>query len=383
MYIHEYQAKSLFAQYDILVPKGYVASSLQELVAYAEKLTTPLKMVKAQIHGGGRGQAGGIKRAHTLKEVQKAGQELFHKTLTTLQAGRKKVSLLYIEEGCDIMQELYFSLMINPQKRCDQILLSTEGGMEIETLAAQRPHMLHSFLIDPLSGLDAATFNNIQKALNFSDKTHNALCVFIKKAYLAFVTLDVEMLEINPLALTDQGAFIALDAKMSFDDNSLYRQEKVRALRDPAEQDPLEYKAQTMGLSYIKLDGTIGCMVNGAGLAMATMDMIRLQGGRPANFLDVGGGASKEKVTQAFQIILSDSNVKGVLVNIFGGIMHCDILAQGILDAAKATDITLPLVVRLEGTCVDKGRALLEQSSLPIIAATDLKDAAQKMRTLV
>ena len=381
MNIHEHQAKALLGGFGVPVPTGHAAFSVDEAVAAAEKLGGPVTVVKAQIHAGGRGKAGGVKVVKSLDEVREVATELLGKILVTHQTGPagKEVQRLYIEEGCDIGRELYLSMLVDRASNAVTIIASTEGGMDIEEVAASTPEKIITLPIDPATGLMPHHCRRIAKALALEGATAKQAGGFLSSLYKAFTSTDAALLEINPLVVTGSGDLIALDAKMGFDDNALFRQKDVLALRDLSEEDPAEVKASEFDLNYIKLDGDIGCMVNGAGLAMATMDIIKLEGGEPANFLDVGGGATKEKVTEAFKIILSAENVQGILVNIFGGIMRCDIIADGVVSAARELGLTKPLVVRLEGTNVAEGKQIMADSGLAIIPADDLGDAAKKI----
>ena len=381
MNIHEHQAKALIGSFGVPVPTGHAAFSVDEAVKAAEKLGGPVTVVKAQIHAGGRGKAGGVKVVKTLDEVRDVATELLGKTLVTHQTGPagKEVQRLYIEEGCDIGRELYLSMLVDRASSAVTIIASTEGGMDIEEVAAETPEKIITLPINPATGLMPHHCRRIAKALSLEGTTAKQAVGFLTSLYKAFSATDAALLEINPLVVTGAGDLIALDAKMGFDDNALFRQKDVLALRDLSEEDPAEVRASEFDLNYVKLDGDIGCMVNGAGLAMATMDIIKLEGGEPANFLDVGGSATKEKVTEAFKIILSDENVKGILVNIFGGIMRCDIIADGVVSAARELGLTKPLVVRLEGTNVEEGKQIMAESGLAIIPADDLGDAAVKI----
>jgi succinyl-CoA synthetase beta subunit len=385
MNIHEHQAKQLLRRYGVTVPNGYPAFTLDEAIAAARKLAETnwggVWVVKAQIHAGGRGKAGGVKVVKTLDDVTREATRLLGSTLVTHQTGPKgqKVARLYIEEGCDIKRELYLGMLIDRATSRVTVMASTEGGMDIEEVAAKTPEKILKFAIDPATGMQAFHARKVAFGLGLKgDQVKNAVS-FLMGMWKAFNELDASIVEINPLVITGNGQVIALDAKMNFDDNALFRHPDVQALRDEAEEDPAELEAAKHELNYVKLDGSIGCMVNGAGLAMATMDIIKLYGGEPANFLDVGGGATKERVTKAFKIILSDSRVKAILVNIFGGIMRCDIIAEGIIAAAREVSLSVPLVVRLEGTNVDLGKKILAESGLPIIAADNLADAGQKV----
>src|SRR5579871_5347353 len=381
MNIHEHQAKTLLAEFGVPVPRGYPAFSVDEAVAAAEKLGGPVWVVKAQIHAGGRGKGGGVKLARSIDEVRAEAERMLGMTLITHQTGPKGrlVRRLYIEEGAAIERELYLSLLVDRETSRVSVVASTEGGMDIEEVAHSTPEKIHTFTIDPVTGVWPHHGVILADALALSGDAAREARTLLPALYKAFVEKDMSLLEINPLIVTGDGKLVVLDAKISFDDNALYRHEDVRELRDPSEEDPKEAEAAKYELSYIALDGEIGCMVNGAGLAMATMDIIKLYGSEPANFLDVGGGASREKVTAAFKIIVRDPNVKGILVNIFGGIMKCDIIAEGIVAAAKEISLSVPLVVRLEGTNVELGKEILATSGLPIVSGTDLADAAQKI----
>ena len=391
MNIHEYQAKDLLAARGIAVPAGHAALSVEEAVAAARSLPGPLYVVKAQIHAGGRGKGkfkelppeakGGVRLAKSIDEVEAAAREMLGNTLVTIQTGEagKQVNRLYVTDGVDIAAEYYFALLVDRSSGRIAMVVSTEGGMSIEDVAHDTPEKITTILVDPAQGFMPHHGRAVAFALKLSGETNKAAQKLSKQLYEAFVALDGSMLEINPLVETKDGKLLVLDAKMSFDSNALYRQPEVEALRDETEEDPAEVEASKSDLAYIKLDGNIGCMVNGAGLAMATMDIIKLNGAFPANFLDVGGGASKEKVTAAFKLILRDPAVKGILVNIFGGIMKCDIIADGIVAAAREVNLSVPLVVRLEGTNVAEGKAILANSGLPIVAANDLGDAARKI----
>jgi len=381
MNIHEHQAKGLLAGFGVAVPRGTAAFTVDEAVAAATDLGGLVHVVKAQIHAGGRGKAGGVKVVKSVEEVREVATELLGKTLVTHQTGPqgREVQRLYIEEGCDIDDELYLSILVDRGTSRVTIIASSEGGMDIEKVAETNPEKILSLGIDPATGLQPHHIRRIASVLGLSKETAKQLPDFLGGLYRAFNELDASLLEINPLVVTGSGDLLALDAKMSFDDNALYRHPDVLALRDLAEEDPAEVRASEFELNYIKLDGNIGCMVNGAGLAMATMDIIQLQGGSPANFLDVGGSATAERVTEAFKIILSDENVKGILVNIFGGIMRCDIIAEGVVSAARSLGLNKPLVVRLEGTNVEEGKRIMAESGLDIIAADNLADAAAKI----
>ncbi|MGL4824755.1 MAG: ADP-forming succinate--CoA ligase subunit beta [Alphaproteobacteria bacterium] len=381
MNIHEYQAKGLLASFGIPLLKGGIAFTPEEALREAQKIGGDLWVVKAQIHAGGRGKGGGVKLAKSTHEVGDIAQQILGMQLITPQTGPqgKKVERVYIEAGCAYAHEYYLSFLLDRERSCITVIASTEGGMEIEEVAARAPEKILTVPIDPLMGFQGFYARQLAFGLGFQGKQASGFMALLKNLYEAFKSLDADLIEINPLVLTKEGEFMVLDAKMSFDDNALYRHDVVKALRDLAEEDPSEIEASKYGLNYIKLDGNIGCMVNGAGLAMSTMDIIQLYGGTPANFLDVGGGATREQVTAAFKLLLGDPHVQGVLVNIFGGIMRCDIIAQGIIEAAKEVNLHVPLVVRLEGTNVEMGKKILEGSGLPIMTAHDLADAAEKI----
>ena len=381
MNIHEYQAKQVLGSFGVPVPRGFVAFSADEAVAAAEKLGGPVWVVKAQIHAGGRGKGGGVKVVKSIDEVRAEATRILGMTLVTHQTGPegKEVGRVYIEEGSDIARELYLSALVDRATSRISFIASTEGGMDIEEVAEKTPEKILTISVDPASGISGHHGRQIAFALGLEGEQVKQANALIANLYQAFVEKDMSLLEINPLVVTGAGDLICLDAKVNFDSNALYRQKDIVELRDLAEEDPAEIEASKYDLSYIKLDGKIGCMVNGAGLAMATMDIIKLYGSEPANFLDVGGGATKEKVTEAFKIILSDDNVEGILVNIFGGIMRCEIIAEGVVAAAKELSLDVPLVVRLEGTNVDEGKEIMANSGLPIIAADDLNDAAEKI----
>ena len=380
MNIHEYQAKEVLRGFEVAVPKGGVAYTPDEAVKVAEELGGPVWVVKAQIHAGGRGKGGGVKLARSVDEVRQLASEMIGMNLVTHQTGPegKEVGRVYVEDGCDIARELYLGLLIDRASSRVTIMASTEGGMEIEEVASHSPEKILKVSIDPACGMNAFHARKIAFGLGLEGDQVKSAVGFLMVLYKAFEQLDASIIEINPLVVTGAGEVIALDAKMNFDDNALFRHKEIAALRDESEEDPTELEAAKFDLNYVKLDGNIGCMVNGAGLAMATMDIIKLYGGEPANFLDVGGGASRERVTAAFKLILSDPNVEGLLVNIFGGIMRCDVIAEGVVAAAHEVSLTVPLVVRLAGTNVELGKTILEQSGLPIIAADDLGDAADK-----
>ena len=394
MNIHEYQAKELLAKFGVAVPAGIAALSVEEAIAAAKQLPGPLYVVKSQIHAGGRGKGkfkelgpdakGGVRLAFNLDEVESHAREMLGNTLVTIQTGPegKQVNRLYITDGADIKQEFYLALLVDRGSSRIAIVASTEGGMNIEDVAHDTPEKIHTILIDPATGLMPHHGRSVSKALGLSGDLAKQCAKVLSSLYTAFVGTDAEQIEINPLAVckgAEGDELLVLDAKVSFDGNAMFRHKDLVPLRDLTEEDPAEVEASDYDLAYIKLDGNIGCMVNGAGLAMATMDIIKLNGEFPANFLDVGGGANKEKVTAAFKIILKDPAVKGILVNIFGGIMKCDIIAEGIVAAAKEVNLSVPLVVRLEGTNVQQGKDILANSGLPIVAANDLGDAAQKI----
>ncbi|MGP1351853.1 MAG: ADP-forming succinate--CoA ligase subunit beta [Parasphingopyxis sp.] len=391
MNIHEYQAKELLAEFGVGVPKGVAATTVEDAVAAAEGLPGPLYVVKAQIHAGGRGKGkfkelgpdakGGVRLAKSVDDVRQDAEEMLGNTLVTVQTGEagKEVNRLYVTDGVDIKEEYYLALLVDRATGRVAMVVSTEGGMDIEAVAHDTPEKIATITIDPLAGFTEADGRKAAEALQLSGDLAEACVKLTANLYEAFTKLDCSMLEINPLVETDDGQLLVLDTKMSFDSNAEFRHPDWEELRDESEEDPMELEASKHDLAYIKLDGNIGCMVNGAGLAMATMDIIKLNGAFPANFLDVGGGASKEKVTAAFKIILSDPAVEGILVNIFGGIMRCDIIAEGIVAAAKEVELDVPLVVRLEGTNVAQGKDILADSGLPIVSADDLGDAARKI----
>jgi succinyl-CoA synthetase beta subunit len=381
MNIHEYQAKQLLAKYGVAVPKGGVAYTVGEAEQIAKELGGPVWVVKAQIHAGGRGKGGGVKVVKSLDDVKDAADKILGMQLVTHQTGSvgKEVKRVYIEDGCDIARELYLSVLIDRATSRITIMASTEGGMDIEEVAEKTPEKIIKVLIDPATGISGFHARQLAFGLGLEGAQVRSSVKLITSIYNAFIDLDASLVEINPLVVTGAGDVMALDAKMNFDDNALFRHKDVEELRDENEEDPAELEAARHELNYIRLDGEIGCMVNGAGLAMATMDIIKLHGSDPANFLDVGGGATKERVTTAFKIILGDKNVKGILVNIFGGIMRCDIIAAGVVAAAKEVSIEVPLVVRLEGTNVELGKEIMTNSGLAIISADDLDDAAKKV----
>jgi len=390
MNIHEYQAKQLLARYGVPVLKGGVAYTPAEASQVAKELGGPVWVVKAQIHAGGRGKGhflgdasgkGGVRVVKSIEEVESTVNAFMGKVLVTVQTGPagREVRRVYVEQGCDIKRELYLGMLVDRATSRVTIMASTEGGVEIEEVAASHPEKIIKVGIDPVEGFQAYHGRQIAFGLGLDGKQVSGLVKFLAALYKAFLDLDMSIAEINPLVVTGEGGLIALDAKINFDDNALFRHKDIEELRDEAEEDPAELEATRHSLNYIKLDGSIGCMVNGAGLAMATMDIIKLYGGAPANFLDVGGGATKERVTTAFKLILSDPNVEGILVNIFGGIMRCDVIAEGVVAAAREVSLNVPLVVRLEGTNVELGKKIMAQSGLPIIAADNLADAAEKV----
>ncbi|MVZ98535.1 ADP-forming succinate--CoA ligase subunit beta [Sphingorhabdus sp. IMCC26285] len=394
MNIHEYQAKELLAKFGVAVPKGIAAMSVEEAVAAAKQLPGPLYVVKSQIHAGGRGKGkfkelgpdakGGVRLAFNLDEVEAHAKDMLGNTLVTIQTGEagKQVNRLYITDGADIKQEFYLALLVDRATSRIAVVASTEGGMNIEDVAHDTPEKIHTITIDPATGIMPHHGRSVAAALGLAGDLAKQAQTVLAGLYAAFIGTDAEQIEINPLAVckgTNGDELLVLDAKVAFDGNAMFRHKDLAELRDLTEEDPAEVEASEYDLAYIKLDGNIGCMVNGAGLAMATMDIIKLNGEFPANFLDVGGGASKEKVTAAFKIILKDPAVKGILVNIFGGIMKCDIIADGIVAAAKEVNLSVPLVVRLEGTNVQQGKDILANSGLPIVSANDLGDAAEKI----
>ena len=391
MNIHEYQAKELLAKYGIAVPTGYAAMTVEEAIEGAKKLPGPLYVVKAQIHAGGRGKGkfkelgpdgkGGVRLSKSVEEVEANAKDMLGNTLVTIQTGDegKQVNRLYVTDGVDIAHEYYLSMLVDRATGQVAMIASTEGGMDIEDVAHETPEKITTITIDPAQGFMPHHGRAVAFALKLEGDSNKQAQKLAKQLYTAFMELDIEMLEINPLVEDKDGNLSVLDTKMSFDGNALYRHKDVEEMRDETEEDPAEVEASEYDLAYIKLDGNIGCMVNGAGLAMATMDIIKLNGAFPANFLDVGGGATTEKVTAAFKIILKDPAVEGILVNIFGGIMKCDVIANGIVQAAKDVNLSVPLVVRLEGTNVQQGKDILENSGLPIVSADDLGDAAKKI----
>jgi len=385
MKIHEYQAKALFAQYGIPIPQGRAASSPAEALEAAQALGPPPYVVKAQIHAGGRGQGGGVKVAQTLDEFKSQVSEILGMTLVTRQTGPegKTVLKVLIEEGVPIAQELYLGIVVDRARACPAIMASRSGGMDIEEVAEKTPRLIHREWIDPAVGFQAFQARNIIYRLGLPAALVKSGIALITHLVKLFEQLDCSLVEINPLAVTRDDRLLALDGKVNFDDNALYRHKELLELMDPSEQDPLELEANKFNLNYIRLNGNIGVMVNGAGLAMATMDLIKLYGGEPANFLDVGGGASAETIANGFRIILSDERVKAVLVNIFGGILRCDVLAEGLIEAARKVGLQVPLIIRLEGTNVDRGRELLNQSGLDFMVSPTMAEAAKKVGQLV
>ncbi|RPF56009.1 ADP-forming succinate--CoA ligase subunit beta [Aquisalibacillus elongatus] len=385
MNIHEYQAKEIFRKYNVAVPNSKVAFSVDEAVQAAEELGSDVSVVKAQIHAGGRGKAGGVKVAKNLDEVREYADDILGKTLVTHQTGPegKEVKRLLVEEGCDIQKEYYIGVVLDRATSRVVMMGSEEGGTEIEEVAAETPEKIFKEVIDPVTGLTPFQARRLAFNINIPDELLGKAVKFMLSLYEVFVEKDCSIAEINPLVTTGDGEVLALDAKLNFDDNALFRQKDITEYRDLDEEDGKEIEASKYDLSYIALDGNIGCMVNGAGLAMSTMDIIKYYGGEPANFLDVGGGATAEKVTEAFKIILSDENVKGILVNIFGGIMKCDVIAEGVVEASKQIGLEIPLVVRLEGTNVELGKKILDESGLNITSADSMADGAEKIVSLV
>lgn len=391
MDIHEYQGKEVLKKYGAPVPEGYAASTIEEAAEAAKKLPGPVYVVKSQIHAGGRGKGtfkelpagskGGVRVVKSVEEVESNAKEMLGNTLVTIQTGPegKQVNQLYIEDGSDIVNEYYLSLLVDRDTSRVAFVASTEGGMDIEEVAHSNPEKIITMSVDPACGIQGFHARKLGFALGFNKEQLKKFSKVVFALYNAFIETDAAQIEINPLVLTASDDIVVLDAKCGFDDNALYRHPDIEKYRDETEEDPQEKKAKDNELSYVKMDGNIGCMVNGAGLAMATMDIIKLKGAEPANFLDVGGGATKERVTEAFKIILSDESVEGILVNIFGGIMRCDIIAEGVIAAAKEVSLDVPLVVRLEGTNVEQGKEILGNSDLDIIAADDLEDAAEKV----
>ncbi len=390
MNIHEYQAKTLLTRYGVAVPRGAVAYTPDEAEKAARDLGGSVWVVKAQLHAGGRGAGrfkddssgkGGVRLAKSLADVKAHAAAMLGKILVTKQTGPagREVARVYVEEGCDISREIYLGMLIDRATSRVTIMASAEGGMDIEEVAAKHPEKIVRVAIDPATGLQPYHARKVAFALGLEGKQVNAAVKFLSGMYRAFEGLDASIVEINPLVVTGAGDVLALDAKMNFDDNALFRHKDIEELRDESEEEPMEREASKHALNYVKLDGNIGCMVNGAGLAMATMDIIKLYGGEPANFLDVGGGATKERVAAAFKLILSDPNVEGILINIFGGIMRCDVIAEGVVAAAREVSLDVPLVVRLEGTNVELGKKIIKQSGLKIISADNLADAAEKI----
>ena len=390
MNIHEYQAKSLLKKFGVAVPNGGIAYTTAEAVDVAKSLPGPVWVVKSQIHAGGRGagrfkdgdpEKGGVRLAKSVDDVKDGAAAMLGQTLVTKQTGPlgKEVKRIYVEDGCDIARELYLSILMDRVTSRITVMASTEGGMDIEEVAEKTPEKIIKVAIDPIFGMEGFYARQIAFGLGLEGKQVSSAVKLLTALYKAFTELDASLLEVNPLVVTGSGDVIALDAKMNFDDNALYRHPDIAEMRDEDEEDPTELEASKHELNYIKLDGSIGCMVNGAGLAMATMDIIKLNGAEPANFLDVGGGADKDRVTKAFKIILSDPSVKAILVNIFGGIMRCDIIAEGVVAAAKEVGLSVPLVVRLEGTNVEKGKEIMANSGIDIVSADNLGEAAEKV----
>lgn len=381
MNIHEYQGKEILRKYGVTTPKGFPCFSVDEAVQAAEKLGGKVWVVKAQIHAGGRGKGGGVKVAKSLDEVRKYANDILGMTLVTHQTGPegRLVKRLLIEEGADIKKELYVGMVVDRGSQRVALIASSEGGMEIEHVAETTPEKIHKVFIDPVKGLLDSEADDIARKIGVPEGSIGQARAFMQGLYKAFDESDASLAEINPLIVTGTGDIVALDAKFNFDSNSLYRQPEIQAMRDLDEEDPAEIEASKFDLTYISLDGNIGCLVNGAGLAMATMDVIKLYGGSPANFLDVGGGATTEKVTEAFKIMLKNPDIKAILVNIFGGIMRCDVIAEGVIAASKAVSLSVPLVVRMKGTNEDLGKKMLADSGLPIISADAMEEAAQKV----
>tara|TARA_B100000927_G_scaffold139791_1_gene112843 strand:+ start:1232 stop:2389 length:1158 start_codon:yes stop_codon:yes gene_type:complete len=381
MNIHEYQAKAILKKFNVPVPRGEILLSKDNVVEAAKNVSDDIWVIKAQIHAGGRGKGGGVKIAKSIEEVESYVDQIMGMQLVTHQTGPegKEVRRVYIEEGSNIADEMYLSLLVDRQSSRVSFIVSTEGGVNIEEVAEATPEKITTVSIDPSDGVTSQDIDTLSSALNLDNDLKSQALSLFKNLYSTFVETDMSLLEINPLVITKENNIICLDAKVNFDDNALFRHPEYQDLLDPTEEDAAELKASEFGLSYIKLDGNIGCLVNGAGLAMATMDIIKLYGAEPANFLDVGGAATQDLVTEAFKIILSDDSVEGVLVNIFGGIMRCDVVADGIISAANEVNISVPLVVRLEGTNVDLGKKIIEESDLSIISASDLDDAAKKI----
>jgi succinyl-CoA synthetase beta subunit len=381
MKIHEYQAKEILRKYDVATPRGFPCFSVDEALEAAKKLGGPVWVVKAQIHAGGRGKGGGVKLAKSLDEVRARASEILGMRLVTHQTGPEGriVKRLLIEEGADIRKELYVGMVVDRVTQRVCLMASSEGGMDIEEVAAKTPEKIHKVFIDPETGLKAEEADEVARKIGIPEGSVSKARAVLQGLYRAFWECDASLAEINPLILTGDGSVLALDAKMNFDDNALFRHPEIVEMRDLDEEDPLEIEASKYDLSYISLDGNIGCLVNGAGLAMATMDTIKLFGGEPANFLDVGGGATTEKVTEAFKIMLKNPKIKAILVNIFGGIMRCDVIAEGVVAAAKQVHLSVPLVVRMKGTNEDIGKRILAESGLPIISADNMAEAAQKV----
>jgi succinyl-CoA synthetase beta subunit len=381
MNIHEHQAKEILKKYGAIVPAGFFSTSVDDLIEKAKNLKTEKYVLKAQIHAGGRGKAGGVKILNTLEELKNSANELLGKTLVTHQTGPegREVKRLYVEESSNIEKEFYLSCLVDRASSKIAFISSDQGGMDIEEVASSNPEKIITTKVDIAEEISDADCESVIKIFDLKSDSKDQAISLIKSIYKMFISTDANMVEVNPLILTKEGKIVCLDAKVNFDSNALFRHPEILELRDLNEEDPTEIEASKHDLAYIKLDGSIGCMVNGAGLAMATMDIIKLYGKEPANFLDVGGGASKEKVSAAFKIILSDKNVKGILINIFGGIMRCDVLAQGVVDAAKEINISVPLVVRLAGTNFKEGKEILDNSGLKLISAENLDDAAKKI----
>jgi succinyl-CoA synthetase beta subunit len=381
MKIHEYQAKEILNKYGVMTPRGFPCFSVDEAMASADRLGGEVWVVKAQIHAGGRGKGGGVKIAHTKDKVEQYASEILGMTLVTHQTGAegKEVKRLLIEQGMDIAKELYVGIVVDRGTQRVTMMASSEGGMEIEQVAADTPEKIHKLSIDPVDGLHVSDARALAEKIGLEVDVQQNAGELLVALYQAFWDTDASLAEINPMIVTHANQVVALDAKMNFDDNAIYRHPDIKELRDLDEEDPDEIEASKFGLNYIALDGDIGCLVNGAGLAMATMDIIKLYGSSPANFLDVGGGATTEQVTEAFKIMLKNSNVKAILVNIFGGIMRCDVIAEGLVNAAREVHLTVPLVVRLEGTNVDRGREIIAASGIEIIQASDMADAAEKV----
>jgi succinyl-CoA synthetase beta subunit len=381
MNIHEFQAKQILGRFGAPVPKGQPASTPDEAADAFRALGQPRAVVKAQIHAGGRGKAGGVKLLSSAQEAKDFAAQLLGKTLVTHQTGPqgRVVRRVYVEEASDVARELYLGMLVDRKAGMVSVIASTEGGMDIEEVAAKTPEKIITESLDPLLGVSPFLGRKIAFALGLRDKQVNQFAALLGSIYKAFLETDASLVEINPLVVTKDGRVLCLDAKMSFDDNGLFRHPDIRELRDPNEEDPDETEAAKYDLSYVHLDGNIGCMVNGAGLAMATMDIVKVFGAEPANFLDVGGGANTEKVAAAFRILLSDQRVKGVLINIFGGIMRCDVLAQGVVEAARQVNLNVPLVVRMEGTNVEQGKKILAESGIKVIPASDMADAARRI----